>query len=290
MAAKERAREQAAGPAAIDIPSSLSSSSSSNTGKRISPKNLSGQMEQHFKRGRLSAKHVQEAMSSVPSSYDPKALGTGVDNPKNAHRDLTAKLSKHSIHAELYETDIRMWDRKKGCQVKEKTNFLLPYEEFDILYKDIDISNFTSVHAGSGLEATVGKWKEACNFAPDDPLIGIGVWGDTAPVNHRNSLAILLWNTVTGIFHERHPFVALSKLMMCQCGCKGRCTFEDVFRVMLFVLIAWQVGSYPFFRDDGVAFAQSNRPGDAQRTQWAQSKRTMKCKGTAYIREATGHG
>jgi hypothetical protein len=208
---------------------------------------------------------------------DPLGLGR-FTLQGNAHRDIQARMGKHSVHAERYATDIKVWDQKEAKQTKEEVHFLLPYEEYDALYGDMDPSNFQTVAPGSGLSSTMAKWKSACQIGPDEPIMGVGIWGDLAPLNNRDGMLILLWNSVTGIVHDRHPICAMSKRMLCKCGCKGRCTFDDLFRVVLWIRVAWLTQSYPAARDDGVEFKDSKRVGDKARAKWATRRRNMRCK------------
>ena len=87
---------------------------------------------------------------------------------------------------------------------------------------------------------------------------------------------MLIVNILSGCFRERFWCGVWSKRMTCQCGCYGRCTFDCMWRLMAWISVAWASGGYPAFRDDGVAFAESNFPGDKLRAGWAALKRKMK--------------
>ena len=43
-------------------------------------------------------------------------------------------------------------------------NSLLPYEEFDVLYKDYNLAALTSTAQGNGLVNTINLWKDAVTF------------------------------------------------------------------------------------------------------------------------------
>ena len=88
-----------------------------------------------------------------------------------------------------------------------------------------------------------GKPTRAFNFPLDEPVAGIGVWGDAAPMNTNDGLFVLLWNILAGVHHQWYPFDALSKFICCDCGCKGR-----------YALGILKAGIYPTRRGDGVPF------------------------------------
>ena len=84
------------------MPSSLlcssSISNSSSTGARARLATISGQAEQLFKRGRLSALETKELMGTVdPLNQDPKRIAKGgvtETNSQNAHRDVVARFGE----------------------------------------------------------------------------------------------------------------------------------------------------------------------------------------------------
>ena len=87
-------------------------------------------------------------------------------------------MSKHSVHAEAYATNIPLWDKLKAEKVETEVHFLIPYEEFDQLYGDVaDADNLVSLRIGSGIQSTMDKWKEACNVGPTEPVVAVGIWG-----------------------------------------------------------------------------------------------------------------
>ena len=103
-----------------------------------------------------------------------------------------------------------------------------------------------------------------------------GIWADSATYHTRDSLFLVLFNVISGIHHLRYWLCAFSKRTMCRCGCKGICTWNDIWRTVSWMFGVSQAGRYPEFRDDGVKFADSTRVGDKQRAKWAKNGRTTK--------------
>ena len=114
----------------------------------------------------------------------------------------------------------------------------------------------------------------------------IGLWGDGAPYHTRDSLNVLIFNVLSGTHNKRYFICGWSKRMTCQCGCGGRCTFDSVYKVCSWFMAAWKCGVYPAFRDDNVAFEDSDRVGDRQRAEWAKECRRMSSRGCCIRKRA----
>ena len=106
----------------------------------------------------------------------------------------------------------------------------------------------------------------------DEQVAGFGVWGDSAPYSHRDSLYLVLVNVKTGIFHERFVFAAWSKRSTCDCGCKGRCTFDSVWAILCYSMQIELAGEWPSKRHDNTSFQSSGLPGDGRRARMAKNK------------------
>jgi hypothetical protein len=125
--------------------------------------------------------------------------------------------------------------------------------------------------------ATMSGWAERVNLTDTQNLMGIGIWGDSAPTVKADAVYLVLFNVITGIFHQRFRFCCWSKRIACNCGCKGKHTFEDVYKVLVWAMQQWRLGIKPSKRHDGILFQDSKRRGDQQRAK--ESKHKMKTKG-----------
>ena len=136
------------------------------------------------------------------------------------------------------------------------------------------VHTLTETTPGSPLDRTVEGWAGNMNIdRENDPVAGLGLWGDAAAFNTRDALYVLLFNILTGRLRDRFVLCVFSKGQLCKCGCFGRCTFEAIWEVISWSLRACLTQVYPKFRHDGVAFQNSNRIGDAKRAQWAEDGR-----------------
>lgn len=91
----------------------------------------------------------------------------------------------------------------------------------------------------------------------------------------------MVWSCLTALAHRTRRFwiCGFTKHMQCACGCKGRCTFDSIFSVIVWSFRVWLSGIYPTHRHDGVAFADSAHTGDADRAAKGARKQKMKAKG-----------
>ena len=104
--------------------------------------------------------------------------------------------------------------------------------------------------------------------------------GDSAPFHTRDSIFLLLFNVLSGNLQKKRFWTcAFPKSMFCNCGCKGRHTFDDVFSVLLFACRAWLSGVWPRLRHCGQAFADSTRPGDKARAAKARGRKRLMFQG-----------
>ena len=106
-----------------------------------------------------------------------------------------------------------------------------------------------------------------------------GLWGDAAPFHTRDSIMMLIFNVISGVCNTRHWIATCSKRMTCQCGCLGRCTFDSMFRFIVWVATACMTKTYPNVRGDGTPFSESTRIGDKLRALKGKAKQAMRTRG-----------
>ena len=114
------------------------------------------------------------------------------------------------------------------------------------------------------LKSTLDEWSSRMNTSVH-LLLALGLWGDSAPMGHRDSLYLFLWNILGGSNHERFWFCAFSKNSCCDCGCEGRCTFSVVFDVLAWALRHLLLRIYPRRRHDDVEWEDSPYKSDKKR-------------------------
>ena len=249
-------------------------------GKRIQPEG--GDLEQFFKdkfkKGKLSAVELVQGSNAAPSTDSKLAkCAAGGKHPGNAHRDVMLNLGRKSKFPDVYSADLPLWNHDENQKEWSEAYFLLPYEVVDTMITDEDLEKLTNLRPDNPHKATIDDWRSKMGLDPEVPIAPCGLWGDSAPVGNRDSVTMLLFNILCANTSQYRFWVtALCKRSLCNCGCAGMCTFEEIWKVMAWAFAATILRIYPSVRHDGVPFAQSKRRGDKQRAMKATAKQRMK--------------
>ena len=164
-----------------------------------------------------------------------------------------------------------MWDHVRRCQYIGVAYFMLPFEVIYMVLQGIldQCTGMVDIARAAAFDA----WKSCAGLgAEDGPVLGLGLWGDAAPMLKRDQLYLMVYNIVTGTFHDRFLYCAASKRCLCDCGCKGRCTFEAMFKIFKWSMDQLMAGTFALMRHDGTAFNESNLAGDRWGAKKAGSK------------------
>ena len=244
--------------------------------KPVKPANAT--VKKMFLQGKVSAPDVQALCSGITEDeqcVDWGRAGNSGAHPGNSSRDLISKMKKTANRIPLYEFDNVLWDKQTNSQVTDTMHVALLHEEVDDLVKD-DPRAYAANDGISDLDKAALGWSKKVHVHANDHLIGgIGIWGDSAVYNTRDSIVLILFNILTGLCATPHRIwlACLSKKQLCQCGCQGRCTLEPLWDLIGWSLRCSLLGFYPTHRHDGVPFAESTRTGDRLRAKWATAKR-----------------
>ena len=235
-------------------------------------------LKKWFKVGKLSASDVQEGAQCIIEGNSGDAslrrfANAGPKGTKHVSRNIVRGMLHECKSPELYSTSITLWDVEKEEKVEEQCHFLIPYEtiDYEIDKAGGNIEDFCSLPPGSPWHAQKRTWMKDNGVEGDGSDIAIiGIWGDAAPYNTRDSLYMLLFSVISGVNHARNWTACFTKRTTCQCGCFGRCTFASLWRFWSWVATSWMAQVLPTIRDDGVPFDQSNRVGDKNRAKRAR--------------------
>ena len=90
-------------------------------------------------------------------------------------------------------------------------------------------------------------------------MLAIGLHGDGAPMGKRSSAYTLQWNLVNlhGPEGTRYPFCLLEKCFLCQCGCQGTHTLDDLVDIWVWSMRALWRGEWPKGRHDGESWDEA---------------------------------
>ena len=272
----------------------LSKSKSSGSNNIKQP---SGLLKKWFCNGKLSATDVQK-MAGAAHHRKPSdeqllgkmaKVGAWGSVRGNASRDLCTTLSHETNSAPIYSAKIALWDVKLDERVYDDCFMNLPFEVLDAEIEQTmteqglvepNIDDWTSLPANSPHIATKRTLMEDLNVDGDGKdFVCCGLWGDGAVYHTRDSLNMLLFNVLSGIFHQRFWIACHSKRQACQCGCKGLCTVESLWAVLSWVQSVWSSGLWPLYRHDGIPFSENKLPGDKARAAKAKARKRFHVKG-----------
>ena len=105
-------------------------------------------------------------------------------------------------------------------------------------------------------EAVASKALPPCYFQhptvranPDELVAPASIYLDFVPYSQTDSL-LCIW-LVSVFTEQRFLFAVLRKRSICQCGCKGWCSLNALFRALVWSLKALASGKWPSARHDG---------------------------------------
>ena len=171
----------------------------------------------------------------------------------------------------MYCAEIDLWDPETCTRYRDVAHFMLVYEVLDMVVRDND-RDYTQLDPLSPLFNERRDLGVRENVDTSD-MSALQLWGDSAPFNDAgDSLYTLLWEVLSSTDNTRHPIVAFPKTRVCDCGCKGRHTFDSIMVVVVWMFRALFAGLCPWYRHDGVAFEDSPYKTDKPRAKRARRK------------------
>ena len=127
---------------------------------------------------------IDGALDGLPNAHALQHLASG--SKKNIARNLRRRLMKpnRNMWPKPYIASIRVWDRKKGREMRKPLPILLPHElvqsllkrnSIEALTQQTDMDNTTIAH--------LEKAKSELGMATTAPILGLGLWMDGVPCN-----------------------------------------------------------------------------------------------------------
>ncbi len=195
-------------------------------------------------RNKMSALEIQDLGESlqgqnVEGAEEITKLGASGRHKKNFSRDLRRLMRRQEkvegmVFPELYTCEV--WTAQ---QDPKSWPVLLPHEVIAELHRVGDrkwVKEF--VQLPDGLKPTEEWLQEQCDDLGIDRsrTIPIAVHGDAASSGKRRSLVVLSWQMMAKP-EQRYLFSAIHKANMCECGCQGRHTLDQLLEIF-----SWSMG------------------------------------------------
>ena len=187
------------------------------TGGRRKANTIGNFLSSMYLIGRLSAPELQEGCAAATSSscHDTtvadlaKCARTGKYRA-NCSRDVISKMAKKCRdRPSCYSTKIPFWCDKKDRRTLMECFFLLPHEIVHwLLERSQDVTEFVGFD-NERMQKIFQDWKTKAGVHTD--ALALGLWGDSATYNTRDSIYMILMNILSGKKHKRFS---------CQIGCR----------------------------------------------------------------------
>ena len=203
------------------------------------------------KRGKLSAKKLVAMAADDATGADADRLRR-VSASRNSASTVYRELRPACRLPPTYTRDIWMHDAVKNeatlqpisiLPIHEMVHTVLDESWLDFLPDQYDtrrnLSDFGKEH---GIDTSVGLWAL------------LGIWGDSAPLSKRDSLYLVTFRVMNGRHRRRIWVAGLRKSKLCQCGCFGRHTFNEIFLMIAWSFQALLCGRFPAKDHAGCSF------------------------------------
>ena len=194
---------------------------------------------------------AREGVAGVSDLARAGAQGTNA----NLARDLLRSLLGDVDMPEPFWHEIPLWDRHLQRQVPILFPFLLPHDMLDKAARDPAALNKLLINPDDFPEAAA-RHAALCNSLGLDcqRTVAIGMHGDGVPFTKHDSLEILSFNCLAQPSGNRVPFTGISKAFLCQCGCKGKCTWDALLAVFLWSMQSLCLWIFPLTGPSGELF------------------------------------
>jgi hypothetical protein len=146
-------------------------------------------IEDMFLRNAMSGEDAQGFLrdgvrDGLPRPQELEHLASG--NKKNISRNLRRRILKphKKTWPAPYVASIRVWDRKKGIEVRKRLPILLPHEIVGTMLRENSLDTLTQqTWMDTTTSSHLEKSKSELGLATAQPILGLGLWMDGVPCN-----------------------------------------------------------------------------------------------------------
>lgn len=152
-----------------------------------------------FVRGKLAGTGVHRlSKGSSAESNAWRRAGKFGKFRGNISRDIVRQMKKAADRPPLYEVDVVLWDEDTNASKAQSMNIALLHEDLDDMIKEGPWAHGAQ-HQATELDQTTNEWARDMGIGGSTPVVGLGLWGDSAVYNARNSIVRILFNILTGL-------------------------------------------------------------------------------------------
>ena len=233
------------------------------------------QLIRSYAKGKMPASDVGHfAAAADPRCRLARAAGkarAGVKglNTKNSSRTFRRAFKSVAPRTQtLAPTRVLLpcWDSATDTQVEKLVSIILPHELLDaIVPEGAEAAAAEFLPGQEGFQQDFEAWKSRTKPVELElPWLCVGLWGDSAPLGHRNSLYLLTMQVLNGACRKRYWLFGMTKRTICQC-CGGRHTFDRLWVILAWSFQAlldgfWPHADHPFVQTGSVAAERAGKP------------------------------
>ena len=199
---------------------------------------------------------VASLAKAAPSKKRKVNEGERLDS-RHCSRGVQRSLAKHStFQLEPYVFSAPLWDATNEVSKPSDVAMLLPHDLLDRMIPEGKEEEYCKFVAGQeGFEHDVGSWCERTHCDMSGSFVApCALWGDAAPYSRRDSIYVLVLTLLSGVHRIYWKLCCLTKRSICDCGCHGRHTFDQLFAVISWSFRACLAGEHPAFDHTGAAW------------------------------------
>ena len=177
-------------------------------------------------------------------------------------------MARETEYPEVYQARTLLYASETSTRYEDVAHFQLIHEVLEWAQQQNPDRNFAAMDPSSPIFAERQEWGKRMDPRIDDVsgFRGLSLWGDSGPCfDTGDSLFMFLWSFLAVAEMARRWIVCFPQRLVCNCGCKGRHTFDSVLRVIVWDCRICASGTPPQARHDGVAMADSTCRGDKAR-------------------------
>ena len=181
-----------------------------------------------------------------------------VSEDKNIHRNLLRKLAKAKAKTwpKLYYAKLRLWSNKSQSIVSAKVPFLLPHE---LVAHLLQLSSPQRLANQAGMSADTQKHMADVSVQFQCPVIGVGLWCDGVPCNWDRSQSVEVLTMFLPGQEGQHAAMRLPITVIPKKFVHKDCTYEDIFKVIVWSMEALAAGTWPSVRHDKQSWSLADR-------------------------------
>ena len=180
------------------------------------------------------------------------------DRGENFSRHLRTALGHRPT---MYVGKVPIFDRSTNGRAMIDFPIRAPHEEFAAAFRATPRDFNVALLSDADLSGLPSAWHaHPVTLAKGTKSVPIGYFSDAVPHTHRGGFFAFYWTSL--LSKKRYLICTIRKSDLCQCGCRGQCTFGAVFNMLTWSFNALASGEYPSQRHD-------NAPLDEQRARIA---------------------